>query len=297
MTKWNILVVDDEPNILNIIKEFLSTATCSVETVTDALCAWEKLNSPGCSFDIIILDRIIPGDFDGFELLRRIKATSHLRNIPVIMQTGASSPEQIAEGIEAGVFYYLTKPYSMKTLECIVRAVTADIELRKAVSAQADKFSKSLKQFTYGELQFATLDEVNSVAGILAAICPDPDTASQGLIELLLNAVEHGNLGITYDEKKQLMFNDAWENEVNLRLTLPKYKDRIAKVAFVRKANTLEFLITDQGCGFDWAKYLDPDPERSFDPNGRGIAMARLNSFSTIEYQGVGNIVKATLLL
>jgi len=297
MTKWHILVVDDEPNILNVIKEFLSTDTCSVETETDALRAWEQLNSPCSSFDIIVLDRIIPGDFDGLELLHRIKATGHLRNIPVIMQTGASSPEQIAEGIEAGVYYYLTKPYTMKTLECIVRAVTADLELRREVAAQADKFSKSLKQFTFGELRFATLDEVNSVAGILAAMCPDPDTASQGLVELLLNAVEHGNLGITYDEKKQLMFKDAWEDEVNLRLALPQYKDRTARVSFVRNADSLEFLITDQGSGFDWTGYLDPDPERSFDPNGRGIAMARLYSFASLEYQGTGNSVKATISL
>jgi len=297
MTKWNILVVDDEPNILNVIKEFLSTDTCSVETETDALRAWEQLNSPGNSFDIIVLDRIIPGDFDGLELLHRIKAAGHLRNIPVIMQTGASSPEQIAEGIEAGVYYYLTKPYTMRTLECIVRAITADLELRREVAAQADKFSKSLKQFTFGELRFATLDEVNSVAGILAAMCPDPDTASQGLVELLLNAVEHGNLGITYDEKKQLMFKDAWEDEVNLRLASPQYKDRTAKVSFVRNADSLEFIIADQGSGFDWTGYLNPDPERSFDPNGRGIAMARLYSFASLEYQGVGNIVKATIAL
>jgi len=297
MIKSTILVVDDEPNILNVIREFLTSDLCSVETVTDARRAWELLNTPGNSYDIILLDRIIPGDFDGLELLRRIKSDSRLKDIPVIMQTGASSPEQIAEGIEAGVFHYLTKPYTMKTLECIIRAVTVDIEMRRGVAAHADRFSETLKHFTYGELQFATLDEVNSVAGILAAMCPNPDSASMGLVELLLNAVEHGNLGISYEEKKQLMFKDAWEKQVNERLTLSPYKERIAKVSFVRKGEVLEFIITDQGDGFDWTKYLHPDPERSFDPNGRGIAMARLYAFSNVEYQGIGNVVKATIPL
>jgi DNA-binding response OmpR family regulator len=297
MAKWNILVVDDEPHLLNIIEECLSNDEFSIETTTDAATAWEKLNNPESLFNIIILDRMMPGKFDGLELLRRIKAARHLKKTPVIMQTGASSPEQITEGIEAGAFYYLTKPYAMKSLECIVRAVIADIELRREVSAQADKFSNSLKQFTYGELKFTTLDEANLVAGILAALCPDPDTASQGLVELLLNAVEHGNLGITYDEKKHLMYTDSWEQEVNLRLALPAYKDRVATATFERKDGSIEFLITDQGCGFDWRKYLNPDPGRVFDPNGRGISMARRFSFSSVEYMGVGNIVRATLSL
>jgi CheY-like chemotaxis protein len=49
----------------------------------------------------------MPG-LDGLELLRRIKADSRLKTVADIMQTGATSPEQIAEGIEAGAFYYLT---------------------------------------------------------------------------------------------------------------------------------------------------------------------------------------------
>ena len=53
------------------------------------------------------------------------------------------------------------------------------------------------------------------------------------------------------------------------------------------------FRIVDQGTGFAWANYLDFDPERAFDANGRGIAMARATSFSHLEYAGRGNIVSA----
>jgi hypothetical protein len=49
--------------------------------------------------------------------------------------------------------------------------------------------------------------------------------------------------------------------------------------------------IQDEGDGFDWQKYLDFDPERAFDPHGRGIAMARMMSFDALEYQGKGNTV------
>jgi hypothetical protein len=53
--------------------------------------------------------------------------------------------------------------------------------------------------------------------------------------------------------------------------------------------------VIDQGAGFDWQRYLDFDPERATDPNGRGIAMARLMSFESLSYSGCGNCVVATV--
>ena len=53
----------------------------------------------------------------------------------------------------------------------------------------------------------------------------------------------------------------------------------------------VDFLIVDQGPGFDWNRYLTMDPERAADPNGRGIAMASMASDLTITYMGRGNRV------
>jgi hypothetical protein len=46
-----------------------------------------------------------------------------------------------------------------------------------------------------------------------------------------------------------------------------------------------------------WDKFLSFDPDRAFDPNGRGIAMARMMSFASLEYQGKGNVVVARVSL
>jgi hypothetical protein len=78
-------------------------------------------------------------------------------------------------------------------------------------------------------------------------------------------------------------------------MNLPQFAGRVARVKAVRAANGVVFTISDQGGGFDWQKYLAFDPSRAFDPNGRGIAMAKLISFSAIEYQGCGNVVVATV--
>jgi len=53
--------------------------------------------------------------------------------------------------------------------------------------------------------------------------------------------------------------------------------------------------VADQGQGFNWRSFLEMDPLRAFDPNGRGIALARMLSFSNICYEGCGNTAVATI--
>ncbi len=66
---------------------------------------------------------------------------------------------------------------------------------------------------------------------------------------------------------------------------------------FERRADEVVFNIVDQGAGFDWSKYLQISPDRAFDTHGRGIAMANSISFDHIEYQGIGNEVRATVFV
>lgn len=107
--------------------------------------------------------------------------------------------------------------------------------------------------------------------------------------------MEHGNLALSYQDKTDLLLEGCWQEEVDRRLDLPEYRERYVEVFFERLPNSIRFTISDQGNGFDWTKYLDFDPERIFDPHGRGIAMARKLSFSTLEFQGNGNSVLATV--
>ena len=135
------------------------------------------------------------------------------------------------------------------------------------------------------------------LADFFAHACPQPDKVILGLRELLINAVEHGNLGISYAEKGSLIDEDLIQQEIARRMALEVNRQKRVEVVFERSPSALVFTITDQGQGFDWERYLDFDPERVFDPNGRGIAMARTTSFDSIEYQGNGNTVVATVIL
>ena len=149
------------------------------------------------------------------------------------------------------------------------------------------------------EARFAirTLDEARDLAGVLANACPDPETAVVGLTELLVNAVEHGNLGITYEEKSVLRNCHDWEAEVLRRLDLSENAEKKVDVHFQRAGDEIHFHIRDEGNGFEWKRYLDIDPRRAFDTHGRGILLARHFSFSALEYRGRGNEVTATVSL
>ncbi|PKO38207.1 MAG: response regulator receiver protein [Betaproteobacteria bacterium HGW-Betaproteobacteria-4] len=294
MDKERVLVVDDEELNLFIIEEFLDQEEIALEMHSDPLAAWASLIAPESHFSLVILDRMMP-ELDGMEFLRRMKREARFADIPVIMQTAASSPDQVREGLAAGAYYYLTKPYEPEALTSIVRVALDDQRTRSQLRSRAAHLEEAQKLIRSVEYRFVTLDEINSLVPVLAALCPAPDVVAPGLSDLMVNAVEHGNLAVSYQEKSLLKWEGDWEAEIHRRLALPQFRDRFATIRLERRADSVVFTIADQGNGFEWSRYLAFDPERAFDPNGRGIAMARMMSFSSLEYQGCGNVVVATV--
>lgn len=291
-----LLVVDDEPLNLEIIEEYLEGCHYKLVKTSNGYEAIEILNSGPNEFDLVLLDRMMPG-MDGIEVLKIIKQDPNLQTLPVILQTAASSPEQIAEGLLHGAFYYLPKPFDQQVLLAVIATALRDrvgrISVQKALSAT----SETMKMLHDGAFRLRTTDEARALAGLLAQFCPSSQTASLGLTELLLNAVEHGNLEIGYDEKTRLLNDNLLEHEISKRLASPEYASRQVKVRFTQSPHTLTFVIEDQGNGFEWQRYLEIDMNRLLDNHGRGIAMSKQLSFTELEYLGSGNCVRAVISL
>jgi CheY-like chemotaxis protein len=295
MTDTRVLLVDDEPLNLEILVDYFEgEAPFSVETADNGEAAWQLLKQSGRDFKLILLDRMMPG-LDGIGLLKRIKSDPALAAIPVIMQTAANSPEQIREGLEAGAYYYLTKPYRRDNLLAIVHAALSDAEARHTLSRQLHQHVNSLQFLDQAEFSIRTIYEAGQLASFVAQACPNPDQAVIGISELLVNGVEHGNLGLSYSEKTRLKQEDCWQAEVDRRADLPENRDKRVRLSYQRGNGKITLRVSDQGNGFNWQDFLEMDPERAFDPNGRGIALARLLSFSGITYEGCGNVAVATI--
>ena len=294
MNQARILLVEDDEIISLLIEDALTEVGHQVVTQKDGQAAWDQLQSGDSAFDVILTDRNMPR-MDGMALLRKLKSASHLRDIPVIMETAETSAESIQEGIDQGAHYYLTKPFKPEVLVAIVNAAIEQYRDHRQLKETARRAERPFACLHHGSFRFASLDEGRMLANFFAQASPDPEKRVIGLQELLINAVEHGNLGLSYQDKTELLMEGRWQEEVERRLGLPAYRERFVEVLFERIPQAIRFTIRDQGEGFDWRKYLDFDPARIFDPHGRGIAMARIMSFSALEYQGNGNTVLATI--
>ncbi len=138
MLNKTILVVDDEEDILELLKHNLLREGFIVETAVDGEQVLQKLRAR--QPDLIILDLMLPG-MDGLEVARRLKADSRTAKIPILMVTAKGEDADVVVGLELGADDYIVKPFSPRVLMARVRAVlrrysrrdeTDDAELRVA---------------------------------------------------------------------------------------------------------------------------------------------------------------------
>lgn len=287
-----VLAVDDEPFDLLLIDRYLSRSGFQVTRANSGAHGLRILERCGTDLpEVILLDRMMP-EMSGIEFMELLAANPLLRDIPVIMQTGLSDPEQIAFGIAKGARYYIAKPFTGEVLVSMVRAAVGDYrQLRSLRNATAENsLSRALLRGARYELR--TLAEARILATHLSEFFPHPQRVVFGIVEMLVNAVEHGNLGVNYEEKSALLRSGGWEAEINRRLEMPEYRERRVRVDLRRDTDCVVLKITDEGAGFDWKPYLEIQPDRVFDLHGRGIAMSRMTSFDAVEFRGCGNEVE-----
>jgi len=290
-----LLIVDDEAFNLDILAHHLLRAGFDVIEADDGAVALAKLEE-NPDINGIVLDRMMP-NMDGMEFMARIKADARFKNIPVVMQTAAAGTQQVLQGIEAGVFYYLTKPYEPEVLLAIVNSALSDVRAEKALKEEIGKHRRTLGPMKHSYFEFRTLEDARNLAFYIAACFPEPEQVVFGLSELMINAVEHGNCGVAYKEKTALMLSSGWEAEINRRLQLPEIRDRVGALTYAASKDAIVVRIKDEGSGFDWHQYLELSPDRLTDPHGRGIALTRKVAFDSVEYQGCGNEVVCSIRL
>ena len=230
------------------------------------------------------------------DLLHRLRDDSLLCQVPVMCQRSRAEDDPLLNNLDSlPPHCYLTSAFDSVVLLSVVRgALVGGLPSHAPrVVARAPR----LELLREARFTFRTLLEAQALAVELSQVCPEPSRAELGLVELLINAVEHGNLEISYEYKSMLCWNGGWRAEIARRLQLAPYASREVSVRFERDRDALRFEISDEGPGFGWHKFLDFDPDRSLDPNGRGIALARNVAFTRLRYREPGNVVVAEIAL
>ncbi|WP_455211524.1 response regulator [Kaarinaea lacus] len=287
----NILAVDDEAFNLEILSEWLLEWGANVETAENGQHALEVLAAREQPFDVILLDRMMP-QMDGFEFLEAMKIHRQWNDIPVIMQSAAATVDEVQYALAAGIWYYLSKPFERRKLYSIIETAVSDSRLHKQLRKLVNELP--VGEINSNPIELQTLVQAQEAAIRLARLSSKPENVVVGLFELLVNAIEHGNLEISYNDKTRLLNTHHWMDEIKSRLGRSGYGDRVVAVSVKETERDIEYIIKDQGKGFKSKHYAHLQTHRAGDNHGRGIAFAKQLSFQRLEFFGNGNEVHAS---
>ncbi len=188
-----VLVVEDEQKIAQFLKKGLTEKGYTVEAVGDADAALARLE--GSSFDLIILDLLLPGSRDGLELCREVRSRGV--NAKILMLTARETVENKIEGLDAGADDYLVKPFSFRELLARLRAL-----LRRTETPEPGPL-------TWGDLSYDPEAREVSRAGEIVRL-----TAREGaLFELLLR--RRGRV-VPRSEIQARIWEDAYDLSTNI---------------------------------------------------------------------------------
>ncbi|KGO92135.1 response regulator transcription factor [Flavobacterium subsaxonicum] len=113
-----LLIVEDEPNLLSVIRKGLSEKNHDVSAALDGTTALEMLANN--AFDVVVLDVMLP-DINGIEICRRLRAAGNF--VPILMLTALTSSENIVNGLNTGADDYMAKPFRFAELEARINAL------------------------------------------------------------------------------------------------------------------------------------------------------------------------------
>jgi hypothetical protein len=240
--------------------------------------------------EVVVLEEQACGwSLDDCLLQARLPA---LVQITVVVMAQQWSSQLLWRGAQAGVFCCLTRDTPQADLASALKAAAVDAFSRRRRLMPPHDLRGAGHCLTSARFRFRTLEDTETLSILIAAAMPHPERRMGGVLELLINAVEHGNLGVTFAEKRALLLSGALHHTLTERLQNEPYASRYGEVSVERSFDRVRLTIRDQGDGFDFRKFLASTPDLTA-PHGRGIYLAKAMSFDRLWYEEPGNCVVA----
>lgn len=255
--------------------------------------------TPEEKYPVIVLD-IVNNNLQRQLQFMEICKRRCLKNSILIVLCDEDDANALSPDLLEQATIFLHHPVYETGLSKIIEDCLSKFQENLSVPRSENEMINVIKTMDKGEFTFQRLDEAQSLSTALANLCPNAPEVAIGLLELMINGIEHGNLAISFDEKGALLEEGRWHEEIDHRLSLPEYSTRKAHILYQRTPEKIEFVISDDGPGFDVSLYLPGEPlnppagaHHKF--HGRGIMLAAQLCFDHLEYFGKGNQVKATI--
>jgi FixJ family two-component response regulator/anti-sigma regulatory factor (Ser/Thr protein kinase) len=283
-----IVVIDDEELSRFSLRKKLSRFGYNVITLDKAEDALYLLKHDKQQVDFIITD-ILLRKMDGIELLRHINILDD--PIPVLL-TGQGNVEDAIKALHYGACDFIRKPIDVNEVASIIRNVLKQKNEKKQAIAMGKYIAYEKREF----LLPADSDLGNVVSFQLSIHLPGiglcnqvtAENISLALREAINNAMFHGNLEVSSDIREKEGIK-AYHQKIEERNQLEKYNKRRVKIQYELTPDYVEYIIEDEGPGFDYTALPDPrDPENFFNKSGRGILIIKIH-MDEVEWNKKGN--------
>jgi FixJ family two-component response regulator/anti-sigma regulatory factor (Ser/Thr protein kinase) len=297
----SVLFVDDEEDI-RFSFEVHFEGQFPIHLASNGAAALEVLkNEP--SIGVAVTDIRMP-EMNGLELIRQ--AREQFSDVGFIVVSGHGEAEQIIEALRLGARNFLRKPYNLLELEEAIKHETRRYEILKEERKRQDREKHAEHYITGVEgLTYSLPNDVELVVPIAfrlaqtahtLGVCDDGERGNLALalIEIITNAMEHGNLGLTGAEKVALKSRSEqdYQDELSRRKADETYGKRMVQIKATINSEEAVIYVQDEGDGFDHKFLPDPtDPNNLFLPSGRGILLAR-TFLDEVAYLDKGNAVR-----
>lgn len=301
MMPMTVLFVDDEEDIRFSFGDYFE-GVFPIQLASDGKQALEILEKED-GIGVVVTDIRMP-EMNGFDLIQA--AREKKPELGFIVVSGHGDADDIIQALRLGARNYLRKPYKLKELRRIIETESRRYQLFQEESEKRE-LENVVEGFlvSVGDMNFHLPSRMELVAPVAFRLVRNLESAGiineeqrsnlvLSLIEILNNAIEHGNFEITGDEKIRLKTEgeESYEKVMASRAKTAPYKDRSVKISLSFDEEGATFIIEDEGEGFDFKNLPDPTaPENIFLPSGRGLLLAR-NFLDELIFEGKGNIVR-----
>jgi FixJ family two-component response regulator/anti-sigma regulatory factor (Ser/Thr protein kinase) len=298
MARISVLFVDDEEDIRLSFRDRFEDQF-EIALASNGKEALEHLRGPSTA-SVVVTDLRMPA-LGGLEMIQQAKELDP--DLGFIVVSGHGDTDDVIAALRLGARNFLRKPYSFAELEEAIvlearrYSLIAEERARRAVESATERFLVGVEGMTF--VLPNQLDWVNSLTFRLVAImeavgiCDEHNRSNiaLGVMEIITNAIEHGNLGIDGPTKRELHSEneEAYARYLAERASSEPYRSRKVRVTVSVNERLARITVEDEGQGFDYHNLPDPtDPENLFLASGRGILLARA-FIDDVQFLGRGN--------
>jgi CheY-like chemotaxis protein/anti-sigma regulatory factor (Ser/Thr protein kinase) len=282
-----VLVVDDQEALRSLLARLLEREGFDPIQAEDGAQAVEMYKSES---PLVVVSDIMMPKMDGLMLLNEIRRID--RNATVILMTGQGNEDVLLKALRGGATNFFKKPFNVRELIDEIRKV---VEFRLE-AARSSLFSpllvEEMKHFVMPRADSPFFPIINQITLQLPCLLPQEDILNLkiGIEEIITNAIEHGNLGISYDEKSKAIQEGRLAELIADKGRESDAAGRAVHITSRLSPEMFEIAIRDDGHGFDWRSLPAVEPENLLAFNGRGIFLTKIY-FDEVIYNDIGTEV------